>query len=147
MQKAVNACASLRNWQSLRHRADFLRLQKNGQKWITPAFVIQLSFRNDSSLPPEIGFTATKKLGNAVIRNRCRRRLRAMCDNVVSQFTMQGVQAVIIARSESETTDFEKLSKDLRWALRRLNVPENRNTTNENTHQGILPENSAQGTS
>lgn len=85
--------------------------------------MIQLSFRDDSSLTPELGFTATKKIGNAVIRNRCRRRLRALCDQVVGQFALQGVQMVIIARPELENYEFAKLVKDLRWALRRLNVP------------------------
>lgn len=124
MQKAANACASLRNWLSLRQRADFLRLQKNGQKWITPSFVIQLSFSGESNALPQIGFTATKKIGNAVIRNKCRRRLRALCDQVTTEFALHGAQIVIIARSELCAYDFEQATKDLRWALRRLNVPQ-----------------------
>lgn len=128
MPKAANVCASLRNWCSLRHRADFLTLQKNGQKWITPSFVIQISDRTDSSkIPeaaPEIGFTATKKLGGAVIRNRCRRRLRAVCDLVLDDFSLNGTKCVIIARSEAETRALDQMVRDLRWALRRLNCTE-----------------------
>lgn len=143
MQKAANACASLRNWQSLRHRAAFLRLQKNGQKWITPYFVIQLSFPNsnesDTHSPdadfqanlPQIGFTATKKIGNAVIRNRCRRRLRAVCDAITPEFALNGVQFVLIARTGLQDYDYTQLTRDLRWALRRLNVPQN---TPQNKH-------------
>lgn len=124
MQKAANACASLRNWLSLRQRADFLRLQKNGQKWITPSFVILLSFSDDSSASPEIGLTTTKKIGNAVIRNRCRRRLRAVCDLITEEFVLGGAQISLIARAGLHDYDFEQLGKDLRWAFRRLNVPQ-----------------------
>lgn len=128
--KAASVCASLRNWRSLRLRADFLKLQKNGQKWITPSFVIQISDRSDSdsfpSTPPEIGFTATKKLGGAVIRNRCRRRLRAMCDEVTGDFALNGVQCAIIARSDAETREFDQMVRDLRWAFRRLNIAEHK---------------------
>ena len=113
---------SLRNWNSLRHRAEFLRLQKDGQKWVTPAFIIQVLPRPDSTLLPEIGFTATKKLGGAVIRNRARRRLRAACDQAMPDFVLIGRQFVLIARSEALTREFPVLVKDLRWALRKLGL-------------------------
>lgn len=115
---------SLRNWHSLRHRAEFLNLQKTGQKWVTPAFVIQCLARSDSALPPEIGFTATKKLGNAVIRARAKRRLRAACDEAFKDFSAQGYQFALIARSDVLTHEFTVLVKELRWSLRRLNVPQ-----------------------
>lgn len=120
--RAASASVSLRNWSSLRHRADFLKLQKDGQKWITPAFVIQTMQHDENFSPPEIGFTTTKKIGSAVIRNRCRRRLRAMCDAVMSRYDAKGRQFVIIARSDTVTRDFQQLTKDLQWALRRLGV-------------------------
>lgn len=112
---------SLRNWTSLRKRADFLHIQKNGQKWITPAFVIQ-SFFDDSVTTSEIGFTATKKLGGAVVRNRAKRRLRAACDEVFREFPIKNRRFVLIARDEALTREFPVLLKDLRWALRRLDV-------------------------
>jgi len=124
VRKAVNACVSLRNWSSLRHRADFLRLQQTGQKWITQAFVIHLARLDNSVSLPEIGFTATKKIGGAVIRNRCKRRLRAACDEVVKSFDLKGYQCVLTARSEVVTREFAVLVKDLRWALRKLDVVE-----------------------
>jgi ribonuclease P protein component len=114
-------CLALRNWSSLRQRADFLNLQANGQKWVTPAFIVQLSRPVDST-ETSIGFTATKKLGNAVIRNRCKRRLRAMCDMALNGFETKGIQLVIIARGETLTRDFTQLTKDLQWALRKLGV-------------------------
>ena len=113
----------MRRWTSLRQRADFLKLHSTGQKWVTPAFVIQLLAVPDSEVQTaSIGFTATKKLGNAVIRNRCKRRLRALCDEVIPFYNTTGIQLVIIARSDTLTRDFTLLAKDLNWALRKLNV-------------------------
>ena len=112
----------MRRWTTLRQRADFLKLQTTGQKWVTPAFVIQLLANPDSAEPVSIGFTATKKLGGAVIRNRCKRRLRAMCDEAVDNFEIKGIQMVIIARQEALTRDFVQLTKDLNWALRKLGM-------------------------
>lgn len=88
--------------------------------------MIQLSFPDsgESSASPEIGFTATKKIGNAVIRNRCRRRLRALCDLIIPEFSLQGTKFVLIARSGLQDCDFAQISRDLRWALRRLNAPQ-----------------------
>lgn len=128
MPKAASVFASslnvgrARSWSSLKQRADFLRLHQQGQKWVTPAFVIQLSRRENAEIPPNIGFTATKKIGSAVIRNRCRRRLRAACDDVMGDFAAQGCEFVIIARHDVLTRNFTDLAKDLRWALRKLGL-------------------------
>lgn len=76
----------------------------------------------DSVEPATIGFTATKKLGGAVVRNRCKRRLRATCDEVIDGFETKGIQLVMIARQEAMTRDFVQLTKDLNWALRKLGL-------------------------
>lgn len=89
---------------------------------MTPAFVVQLFRQADSIALPEIGFTATKKLGGAVVRNRCKRRLRAVCDEVLKGFDTKGCQIVLIARQDTLTKDYVELTRDLRWALKRLEV-------------------------
>lgn len=86
--------------------------------------MIQLA-RTDSSDTTEIGFTATKKLGSAVIRNRSRRRLRAACDQIIPAYATKGCQFVLIARSDVLTRDFAQLTKDLGWALRKLGIEQN----------------------
>jgi ribonuclease P protein component len=115
----------LRRWTSLRQRADFLKLQSTGQKWITPAFVVQILAETDSADPVAIGFTATKKLGGAVVRNRCKRRLRAACDIAINNYKTSGIKLVLIARTDTLTRDFVQLTKDLEWALRKLGVARN----------------------
>lgn len=114
-------------------------MNQNGKKWVTPAFVIQMiqpeiaSERPEgesvtpSEKPAEIGFTATKKLGNAVVRNRCKRRLRAICDTVLDQFEIKGHKLVLIARTDAMTRDITQLNKDLGWALRKLGLSQKGN--------------------
>ncbi len=116
--KAASASVSLqtRNWDSLRQRADFLRLQEQGQKWVTPVFIVYA--KPAEVKRPQVGLTVTKKLGGAVIRNRIRRRLRAAADKVELPLW----QISLIARSEALNCDFNELTKNLQWALKRLAV-------------------------
>lgn len=128
MPKAANASVSRCNWLALRKRADFIRLQTHGKRWVTPAFVVQTLPQNTpiSDTPtPCVGLTATRKLGSAVIRNRAKRRLRAVLDEVMNEAALQNNGAhdiVLIARSDVLTRDFKDLSRDLRWSLRKLGV-------------------------
>ena len=71
-----------------------------------------------------IGFTATKKIGNAVIRNKSKRRLRAAIDAILKDISFAAPHAdiVLIARDTTPTCDWDKLLKDLKWCLKRLNI-------------------------
>lgn len=104
---------SRRNWSSLRPRAAFLNIQNNGKKWVTPAF---LFFYMDAPGPAHVGFTATKKLGGAVVRNRIRRRLRAAVDMVGPD----SGHMVFIARPSALTLDLDALVRDIKWAMRKV---------------------------
>jgi len=105
----------------LKKRQDFLNTARLGRKWVTKSFVIQILDSPDleTSL---IGFTATKKhIGNAVQRNRAKRRLRALCDHYLSLINKKPPhQIVLIAREESLTLPFEQMVKDFSWAWSRL---------------------------
>jgi ribonuclease P protein component len=111
---SASVSAPNRSWDTLRHRADFLRLQQQGLKWVTPAFVVYA--KPFESTRPQVGFTVTKKLGGAVTRNRIRRRLRA----VVDKADLPAWQIVLIAREDAEENDFNKLQRDLQWAVGKL---------------------------
>lgn len=118
--KAANASVSRSNyWQSLRQRADFLFLQQHGQKWVTPAFVL-LAQPSESAALPQVGFTVTKKIGGAVIRNRIRRRLRAVIDQVAADKALPAWKISLTARHEALDKDFTELVRDTKWALRKL---------------------------
>jgi len=70
--------------------------------------------------PPRIGFTCTKKLGNAVIRNRIRRRIREAARLAMPQIAMAGHDYVLIGRASAEKRGFEALKKDIISALAKL---------------------------
>ncbi len=67
-----------------------------------------------------VGFTVTKKVGNAVIRNRVRRRLRAVADAVLPDSVACGLDLVIIGRMGTIKRPFPALIRDLQTALKKL---------------------------
>ena len=77
--------------------------------------------RRDPALgPPRVGFTATKKIGNAVVRNRARRRLREAARRLVPLHGLPGVDYVVLARESTGTAPWPTLLDDMKDALIRL---------------------------
>ena len=107
---------------TLKKYAEFQAHLKQGYKWVTPAFVLYALDRPLDSNDVIYGLIASKKLGKAVVRNRCKRRLRALL-HLLHQQDLQcfhGRSYVLVARSVLADYDFEQLRKDLKWALRRI---------------------------
>jgi len=102
----------------LRQRADFLAAAA-GTKAPTAAFILQARARDDAA-PARIGFTVSKKVGNAVERNRVRRRLRAVVRGSAALNAANGHDYVVIGRRTALTTPFERLVADFAGALRRV---------------------------
>lgn len=67
-----------------------------------------------------VGFTVTKKVGNSVVRNRVRRRLRAVADEVLPETVACGLDLVIIGRMGTIKRPYPALVKDLQTALKKL---------------------------
>ena len=104
---------------TLRHRPDFLRCA-TGRKQGTAGFLLQARARDQSDEAdlPRVGFTATKKIGNAVARNRAKRRLRALAREVLNGAARPGWDYVLVARPGATTTrDFASLWADLAAAI------------------------------
>jgi len=108
----------------LKRRSDFLRLAASGRKIVRAGFVLQAlkdasvpEPAMTSAVPVRLGFTATKKLGNAVIRNRAKRRLREAARLVLAERNAQGLELVLIGRRETGSMDFAKLRHNLAQAL------------------------------
>ncbi len=97
-------------------RADFLRLAARGKKFARPGFVLQV-LRTGADKPIRVGYTATKKLGNAVARNRARRRLKEAARLTLAETPMPGVELVLICRQETAKIPFETLRTNLQAAL------------------------------
>jgi len=81
-----------------------------------PGLVLQVLPRGDAG-PVRLGFTVTKKIGNAVIRNRTRRRLKEAARLVLAQAPVTGVDLVLIGRAGTRKRSFQALQDDIRRAL------------------------------
>jgi ribonuclease P protein component len=115
----------------LKRRKEFLQVAGARRKWVAPGLILQALKRaaapaGATGRPPEtlpearIGFTASKKVGNAVCRNRARRRLRAAADRMLPLHAATGHDYVLIARAGTAERPFPELLGDLETALRRL---------------------------
>ncbi len=102
----------------LRQRADFLAVA-NGARVNSLAFVLQSRSRDDSG-PIRIGFTVTKKNGNAPERNRIRRRLRELVKRLDPVSMQPHHDYVLVGRRDALSRDFASMLDDLRAALRRI---------------------------
>ncbi len=82
-----------------------------------PGFVLQVRDRADDDPSRRIGFTVTKKIGNAVIRNRMKRRLRALARELLPAHGIAGSDHVLIGRSGGIERDYATLRDELSRAL------------------------------
>lgn len=103
----------------MRQRADFLAAN-GGLRVGTPAFVLLVKPRDDGSAQRRIGYTVTKKTGNAVVRNRIKRRFRALVRHVLGDHGVAGADHVLIGRGEATTREFAAMQADLVRALERV---------------------------
>ena len=125
---------------TLRKRREFLRV-RGGGRWSTHAFVLETKARPEvdeaigaATKPREnpvhsgdeacgnarFGFTVTKRLGNAVRRNRIRRRLRAVVTEVGPQRARAAFDYVVIAREAAYDIRFDELTQLMSTALERV---------------------------
>ncbi|MDP6706491.1 MAG: ribonuclease P protein component [Alphaproteobacteria bacterium] len=110
----------------LKRRSEFLRVAAAGRKWATPGLVLQARQRasTEGGMKAEqaarVGFTASKRVGNAVARNRAKRRLRAVAAEVLPLYAAPGHDYVVIGRQATLDRDWDDLKGDLEQALRRI---------------------------
>ncbi|MBO9455545.1 ribonuclease P protein component [Paracoccus sp. R12_1] len=103
----------------LRKRAEFLAAAK-ARRQGTPGFLLQARRRADDG-PARVGFTCSKKVGNAVLRNRAKRRLREIARLCLPDAGMRGWDYVLIGRpGVTVSRDFTAMRDDLSRALRKI---------------------------
>jgi ribonuclease P protein component len=84
---------------------------------VTPGFILLVRSRGDASDAIRVGFTVTKKIGNAVVRNRMKRRFRALAAEALPMAGVRGADHVLIGRSEGVERDYATLASELGRAL------------------------------
>ncbi len=110
----------------LKQRKEFLRVAAAKRKWVAPGLLVQAAASPDPeragghALGRRVGFTASKKVGNAVARNRAKRRLRALAREIMGDHAVARQDYVLIAREETLGRAYSLLRMDLEKALRRL---------------------------
>ena len=85
-----------------------------------PGFVLLVRERGDDDSLVRVGFTVTKKIGNAVVRNRMKRRLRALVRDTFPDHAIPGADHVLIGRASGIERDYASLAADLKRALVKL---------------------------
>ena len=105
---------SVRLYQSLRRRNDFSRVQRRGKRQAGPFFVLLATEARDGS---RIGITVAKTVGNAVVRNRLRRRVKAILDRRAFGGPPYR-DVVLIARPGAGEAGFDAIAAELERLLR-----------------------------
>ena len=101
----------------LRKRAEFLAVRR-GEKRRGRLFLLEVLARGDTAAP-RVGFTVTRKVGNAVVRNRIRRRLREAVRVHAADDMQPGNDYVIVGRGEALAASFAEIGAELSRRLRR----------------------------
>jgi ribonuclease P protein component len=108
----------------LKTRAEFLRVAGTRTRAVRPGVVLQAAPQSgDRAAPLRVGYTASKRVGNAVARNRAKRRLRAAAAAVLPEHGKPATDYVLIARGETGARPYAQLLRDLEGALRQLARP------------------------
>jgi ribonuclease P protein component len=116
---AQQANRDMRGYSVIKKRPDFLAANR-GKRYATTGFVLLVKDRQDESADIRLGITITKKVGNAVVRNRMRRRFRALAQEMLGQKGKCGADHILIGRDSGIERDFSELRADMAKALDKL---------------------------
>ena len=123
-----NACLlnlGERSMKRLRKRHDFVRVKETGKKVGGRFLSLQIALADPdlkNGALCRVGFTATKRLGNAVERNRARRRMRVLATTILSEYAVQDLDFVLLARKPILEARFSDLILELRTLLERVQI-------------------------
>ena len=104
---------------TIRKRSDFLAANR-GKRAPMPGFVLLVRPRGDDDPTMRVGFTVTRKVGNAVVRNRMKRRFRALARETLPNYGIAGADHVLIGREGGIGREYASLLADLKRALKKV---------------------------
>ena len=106
--------------ETLVKRADFIAASK-AEKFVGNSIIVQARYNASENI--RVGYTASKKVGNAVVRNRAKRRMRAAAMETLAQYGTAGADYVLIGRAKTTcTVKFEDLKFELIRAIKKLDA-------------------------
>ena len=111
---------------SIKSNSDFRRIYARGKSAVSPCVVLYC--RKNRLSENRAGYTVSKKLGGAVVRNRIRRRLREIV-RLNSGCMKQGYDLILVARSRAVNADYQKLEKDTLSCFGQLRLLRDREET------------------
>mgnify|MGYP003626557455 CR=1 FL=1 len=107
----------------IKRRPDFLAANR-GKRFVNSSFILLAHKRREEHpIAPDTiryGITVTKKIGNAVARNRMKRRFRALLADLLPKYGIEGADHIMIGRKEAKERDFSAMKADLEKALKHL---------------------------
>ncbi|PWC33449.1 ribonuclease P protein component [Azospirillum sp. TSO35-2] len=112
----------------LMRRPEFLAVAGTRRKHVAPGLILQVRRHDDKQRPADggppirLGLTASRKVGNAVVRNRARRRLREAARQILPIHAAPGHDFVLVARGDTAERPWSDLIGDLTAALKRLGL-------------------------
>lgn len=101
-------------------RSQYLRVARARKYIVSKGLILQFEIKdpNEGGNKHRVGFTASKKVGNAVIRNRARRRLKSVVNDVLTSSEEQPLDLVLIGRASTLKRSYDELLSDFRFALK-----------------------------
>lgn len=106
--------------ETLKKRSDFVKIQNTGLHSATRFFVLKALLHTQTTENIFFGLVASRKLGNAVVRNRAKRRLRSALQDVLKTHGQVGWAYVFIARQATVTGDFQELKNHLASSIQKV---------------------------
>ena len=104
---------------TIKKRSEFLSIAKQNISYYSKTTLIlarkNLEIENNIT---RVGYTVTKKIGNAVIRNKCKRKYRHIFRELPQNLTLNNCDYIVIARREILNSDFQKIKSDIEFCLK-----------------------------
>jgi len=105
-------------FRTIKKRSEFLGVSARNKRFVAPGFVVLCNFNDTNEIA--VGYTASKKVGNAVLRAKAKRRMRAVVDELVRlnpNFSTEGLTFVMIARKPVIDLPYDTMLEDMKKIL------------------------------